>query len=74
MNAPLRRNGNLGAFIERSCSNKTRYSDEFDARAAGAIFSRDGHKRLFVYPCTVCRGWHLTKSWQQDQTRKVELL
>lgn len=74
MNAPLRRNGKLVVAIERSCEHKVRYSDEPDARAAGAIDSAKHQVAMWVYPCKICRGWHLTKSRQNDKARKCELL
>lgn len=61
MTAPLRRSGVLVASAVRSCSGKQRYSDDFGARAAGQVFGARNDIRLWVYPCRLCRGWHLTK-------------
>lgn len=67
MTAPLRRNGTLVSTIISGCSRKQRYSDEFGARAAGQVFGSKNSIQLYVYPCGLCRGWHLTK---RPQSRK----
>jgi hypothetical protein len=48
-----------------NCRNKNRYPDECTARAAGmrSIEIHKNAKRLYVYPCPECRGYHLTKVW-----------
>lgn len=45
------------------CDHKRRYSDEFAARAAAqhSIRTIGDVLILYVYHCTECRGWHLTK-------------
>lgn len=47
-----------------ACSNKRRWCDEFAARA-GAMDAINRYRvadRLWIYNCSYCRGWHLTKS------------
>lgn len=67
MTAPLRRSGILVSTIVGSCSRKQRYSDEFGARAAGQLFGTKSNIKLYVYPCNLCKGWHITK---RPQSRK----
>jgi len=47
-----------------TCETKRRYADEFAARAA-AMESLELHPpesgALWIYPCALCRGWHLTR-------------
>ena len=54
---------------KKMCNRKQRYSDEFSARAKAKIDIDGGKARkLWVYPCPLCRGWHLTK---KPNSRKV---
>ena len=48
---------------EEVCESKVRHPDELVARAAAAhrIAANRNADRLYVYRCTVCRGWHLTR-------------
>lgn len=56
-----------------TCQRKHRHPDEFTARAS-AQYCLETHepnrKSLWVYPCPVCRGWHLTKR-RNDVALKV---
>lgn len=72
MTAPLRRNGKLVSTIERGCENKQRYSDEFGARAAGLLYQKKNTVKLYLYPCDLCRGWHLTKRPQRKDRYHVD--
>lgn len=72
MTPPLRRNGQLVAEIERGCESKQRYSDEFGVRAAGLVYQAKAKFKLYIYPCTVCRGWHLTKRPQRKDQHHVD--
>lgn len=48
-----------------SCGKKTAYRTEAAARAVGQRQLRSGNcpaQRLFIYPCIVCRDWHLTRT------------
>lgn len=67
MSAPSRRNGLLVERIYASCERKQRYPDELTARAAGRMFSEKEGYPLWLYPCRVCRGWHLTKLPQKGR-------
>lgn len=71
MTAPLRRNGKLVSAIERGCENKLRYSDEFGARAAGLLDQQKYGEKMYLYPCDLCRGWHLTKRPQKKDRYHV---
>lgn len=71
MTAPLRQNGHLVAAVERRCSHKNRYCDEATARAMGITQSIASGYKIYVYPCTICKGWHLTKSPQADRRREA---
>lgn len=72
MTAPLKRDGvpvQLLKVIEQSrqddigrCRRKTRYADEFAARAGGIHRMEADQAQLWIYRCKHCRGWHLTKS------------
>lgn len=71
MTAPNRRHGKTQYQWERMCLSKTRYTDEYTARAgAFHLFSLEEPARLrnpvpdklWVYKCDSCRGWHMTKS------------
>lgn len=64
MTAPLRRSGILVTSIKRSCENKRRYPDMMVARGAGQILGEQNQVELFMYPCGLCRGWHLTRKKQ----------
>ena len=59
----LRNRGDVDQFVDRdvnrSCSSKTPYSSEDDARAHVAMNGMQG--RLFSYHCVYCDMWHLTK-------------
>lgn len=72
MTAPLRRNGKLVAVIERSCATKVRYNDDIVARAVGQIEQRAAGYKLYIYPCPICRGWHLTKQPQRKDSHHVD--
>lgn len=50
---------------QATCLKKRRFPDELTARAAAmwSIASSDV-KRLWVYPCALCKGWHLTSKSQ----------
>lgn len=63
MNAPRRNHGFTDEQLHRMCRRKMRYADEMGA-TAGAMCSLDRRpevRRLWVYPCPACKGWHLTK-------------
>jgi hypothetical protein len=74
MTAPRRCSGVLVSTIQSGCERKQRYSDEFGARAAGQVFGEKNQVRLFVYPCRLCRGWHLTKRPQRRETQAADYL
>lgn len=43
-----------------SCGRKNRYRTERDALATALRAMRRGAPPLWVYPCPLCGGWHLT--------------
>jgi hypothetical protein len=48
---------------DHTCQEKRRFSDEIQAKAVGMIELEENcgnGKRLWVYPCHHCNGWHLT--------------
>ena len=45
--------------VERSCTSKTPYRSEGEARAFVAMNGMQGS--LFCYQCHYCEMWHLTK-------------
>lgn len=55
----------LISLIERGCSHKKRYSDDMGARCAGMLLEDLYGDKLYLYPCKLCRGYHLTRSRQQ---------
>ena len=64
MQPPLKHKGKL------TCLSKRRYPDELTAHAAGA-YSKEASGfvgALFVYQCTYCRGYHLTKHPGSNQS------
>lgn len=71
MTAPNRQNGVLATTRLKGCESKNRYSDEFGCRAAGQSLEKKNKTPLYMYPCGLCRGWHLTKSVQRDPTSRV---
>lgn len=71
MTAPLRRNGKLVTTIAKGCENKVRYSDEYAARGAGQILQQQYGGKLYLYPCDICRGFHITKVMQKKEERAV---
>jgi len=71
MTAPNRNHGKTNEAWAKMCLSKTRYSDEYTARAGAfhlfeapeTVRHKDGlPPKLWVYKCTNCRGWHMTKS------------
>lgn len=63
MTAPRRRSGMLVEHIERGCENKVRFPDELEAKAAGLYYMQhSGGHMQWVYPCEVCKGFHLTRN------------
>jgi hypothetical protein len=72
MTQPLRRNGVLLKNILRGCEGKRRYSDEFGARAAGQCLQDENQVKLYMYPCKLCLGWHLTKTKQRNEKHDVD--
>lgn len=72
MTAPLRSHGQLVEVVKRGCHDKTRFSDEWAARAVGKEVQADRKVRMFIYLCRICRGWHLTKNIQQNRTHSVD--
>lgn len=59
----LRNRGDLDQAVdrdlERSCSSKTPYASEADARAHAAM--NDMSDVLYAYHCRYCDMWHLTR-------------
>lgn len=72
MTAPLRRNGLLVTTIVRSCEGKHRHPDDVTARAMALTQQEMSGFRMFIYPCKICRGWHLTKQPQSDKRRAAD--
>lgn len=72
MTQPLRRSGILLSTILRGCEGKRRYSDEFGARGAGQCLQVENAVKLYLYPCDICRGWHLTKTKQRKESHDVD--
>lgn len=72
MTAPLRRNGKLVAVIERSCAAKKRYPDDIVARIVGQVQQEYWGFKMYIYPCEICRGWHLTKQKQSKESHSVD--
>jgi hypothetical protein len=55
------------AWIQRSCTSKTRHSSQAKALASAAhIASARRIRGLHAYHCAICKGWHLTKSERRD--------
>lgn len=50
----------------RSCIEKKRYSSEQAARVCGTGAAAAFQAPLWIYPCQICRGWHLTSSKRSD--------
>lgn len=71
MSAPLRRNGRLVTTIVKGCEDKIRYSDDYAARGAGQIYQEQYGGKMYLYPCKICRGYHLTKTPQKTNDRAV---
>lgn len=72
MTQPLRRNGILLSTILRGCEGKRRYPDEFVVRGVGQILQVENSVKLYMYPCKLCRGWHLTKTKQRNEKFDVD--
>jgi hypothetical protein len=72
MTQPLRRSGMLVSNILRGCEGKRRYPDEFVARATGQCLQTENDVKLYMYPCGLCRGWHLTKLKQRNERFDVD--
>lgn len=65
---PHKVNGVRVEVLQKGCLNKRRFSDEFAARAVGM----DLPHTAYVYRCSNCQGWHLTKNRQRDQSMKSD--
>ena len=72
MTQPLRQSGILFEHIRRGCHAKNRYSDEYGARAAGQCLQEENEVKLYMYPCELCRGWHLTRRIQRKDRYDVD--
>lgn len=72
MTQPLRRSGILLSTILRGCEGKRRYSDEYGARGAGQCLQKENSVKLYLYPCQLCRGFHLTKTKQANEKHDVD--
>lgn len=74
MTAPRRQSGIDVERRRRQCDSKNRYPNEATARAAGLHQlernMRDPVHMLWVYYCSSCRGWHLTR---RDNGRKARV-
>jgi hypothetical protein len=48
---------------DKACSNKTRYADEYAARAGWIHAMEEDPEigQLYFYRCDHCRGYHLTR-------------
>lgn len=61
-----------------SCTFKLRYEKEVVARRAGQTSLQSGRlpgrSRLFVYACCRCRGWHLSRSYNNRAAVTAEQL
>lgn len=57
-----------------ACESKHRHPDELTARAAAmdSIKRHQNARRLFVYRCGVCQGWHLTRRKVQKSVAVIE--
>lgn len=58
------------------CLSKLYHPDEATARAfAVQSLERPGNvvKVLYVYPCPICHGWHLTKDGSRNGMRRMVL-
>ena len=72
MTQPLRRSGMLVANILRGCEGKRRYPDEITCRCAGQVLQVENQVKLYMYPCEICKGWHLTKHKQRKEQYDVD--
>lgn len=46
----------------RQCERKHRWPDELMARAGALhVLEAWGLPRMYIYKCSLCNGWHLTK-------------
>lgn len=48
------------AAAQRSCFNKVRHASREVAEAVGTERQRNFKVLLFIYPCKLCHGFHLT--------------
>lgn len=71
MTAPSRQFGRPVQQIVSGCTGKNRYSDEYGCRASGQIQEAISGVKLYLYRCSLCRGWHLTKSKQRQAWQAV---
>lgn len=56
-----KRRGDSVKFIYKSCKRKVRYEDEIHAEKAARHAEQDRDVSLSVYPCPICKGWHICK-------------
>lgn len=64
MTAPSRRNGAAVSTIIRGCESKRRFPDRIEAMAVGLSLSEETGSKTYVYRCSFCCGWHLTRNRQ----------
>lgn len=60
MTAPKRWYGVTLKERDNGCWKKVRYTDRLAAKAAGIAMMERGRGDLWVYPCRLCGGFHLT--------------
>lgn len=53
------------------CGDKRRYASPEVARTVGLENMQHTKASLWMYRCTTCRGWHLTRNVQRDPALEV---
>lgn len=54
----------IADYKRRQCAEKKRYKREEDARdvlRAMQVRRKPGYKKLHIYSCSFCGGWHVGK-------------
>lgn len=58
----------------KGCSTKRRYRSRGEANGAAKSHRRQGKGQVRAYPCSECKGWHLSskgaESYQRSQKKK----
>ncbi len=60
--------------VERACTSKRKFDSKKEAKSEAARARGSTGKRLAVYECQYCHGWHLAKKKTNARYRRNQRL